>query len=176
VVTLPSSLHEARAAFAAAPPVSLGQLVGVHRAQFVGPAWWLRSGPLLTGLGGMRRWWGKHFWPAGEQEGEPGGEQTGTPAGSLDGQNLLDRGGRLVPSYPMSARVQPSRFDGRPALVVRYPPPAPLLWQQVTDELRPLDGHPGVLVGLTVTSVPVLTAGMPFLLHRVDVTPAPPPG
>jgi hypothetical protein len=167
-VTLPSSLEEARQAFAGATGVSLEQLVGVHRAQFVGPAWWVRSGPLLTALGGMQGWWGKHFWPASE----PAGEQ----AGSLDGQNLLDRGGRLVPSYPMHARVQPSRFDGGPALVVGYPPPAPRLWQQVTDELRPLDGHPGVLVGLTVTSVPVLTAGMPFLLHRVDVTPAPPQG
>jgi hypothetical protein len=160
---LPGSLRQARAAFATAPPVALHDLVGVQRATFVGPGWWTAAGPLLTRLGGMPGWWGKHFW-WDDYSADGAGH-----SGRLAGENLLHRGGRLVPSFPMRAQVRPSRFDGRPALVVSYPAPAPWVWRQVTDELRPLESHPGVLVGLTLSSAPVLTAGLPFLLERVDV-------
>lgn len=148
------SLARLRAAFAAGGPVRLDMLEGLHAAEFVGPGWWQRTAPLLTRLGGMPSWWGKRFW------------QVATQPQVLDGQNLLRRDGELVASFPMQARVAPSRFDGHPALVVSYPRPAPWAWRQVTDELRPLPGVPGTLVGLTATTAPVLTAGLPFLLHR----------
>jgi hypothetical protein len=152
--TSAATLAGLREAFAAGGEVRLDLLEGLHAAEFVGPGWWRRSGPVITRLGGMPAWWGKRFWASPTQP------------QVLDGQNLLRRDGGLVPSFPMQARVAPSRFDGRPALVVSYPRPAPWTWRQVTDELRPLPGLPGTLVGLTATSAPVLTGGLPFLLHR----------
>jgi hypothetical protein len=100
----------------------------------------------------MPGWWGKQFEPA--------------DATTLVGVNLLRRHGRLESSYPMRARIAPSRADGGPALVVSYPVPAPWPWRQVTDELRRLDA--ATLVGLTFSRLPVFAAGLPFLLHRDD--------
>jgi hypothetical protein len=146
------STAQARDAFAAAPPPDLQLLVGRHRAEFVGDRWWRLTGPRVAAVAGMPGWWGKQF--------EAG------PASVLEGYNLVSRGGELVRSYPMRARVAPSRTDGLPALVVSYPPPAPWQWRQVTDELKPLDE--GTLVGLTFTSVPAFPAGLPFVLHRTS--------
>jgi hypothetical protein len=153
------TLADLRAAFAEGGDVSLDLLVGLHRAAFVGPGWWRYAGPAITRLGGMPSWWGKRFWST-------------TRSDVLDGENVLERDGRMVPSHPMQAQVAASRFDGRPALVITYPRPAPWTWRQVTDELRPLADAPGTLVGLTVTSAPVLRAGLPFLLRREPGTAA----
>lgn len=143
---------QVRDAFAAAPSPHLLLLVGRHRAEFVGDRWWQSAGPRVAAVAGMPGWWGKQFEaPAGRQP-------------VLEGHNLLMRAGELGRSYPMRARVAPSRTDGRPALVVSYPPPAPWQWRQVTDELRPLDEH--TLVGLTFTTLPTFPAGLPFVLHR----------
>jgi hypothetical protein len=143
---------QAREAFAAAPSPDLRQLVGRHRAEFVGDGWWRAAGPRVAAVAGMPGWWGKQFEaPAGDQA-------------VLEGHNLLMRHGQMLRSYPMRARVAPSRTDGVPSLVVSYPLPAPWQWRQVTDELRPLDAD--TLVGLTVTTLPTFPAGLPFLLHR----------
>jgi hypothetical protein len=148
-----ASTAAARDAFARSGVPDLSDLLGRHRAEFVGDRWWRTAAPVVTAVGGMPGWWGKQF--------EPGDAVT------LVGVNLVRRHGEvLVPSYPMRARVGPSRTDGRPALVVTYPAPAPWQWQQVVDELRPLG--PGTLVGLTFTRPPVVRAGLPFLLHRDD--------
>lgn len=148
----PASLSGLRGEFRRAGAPALEQLDGRHRAEFVGPAWWRTSAPGVVALLAMPRWWGKEFRPD-------------TQADLLVGENLLGRDGDLRPSFPMQAQVAPSRVDGRAALVVRYPRPAPWTWRQVTDELRPVGDD--LLLGLTFSTVPVLTGGLPFLLHRV---------
>lgn len=147
---------QVRGRFAGAAEPSLDDLVGRHRAELVGPAWWRgRLAGRALALTGMPGWWGKRFRRVAEDPTR------------LDGENLLARGDRLEPSFPMQARIAPSRLDGRPALVVRYPRPAPWTWRMVTDELRP--GGDGVLAGLMFTAVGVPPGGLPFLLHRDDL-------
>lgn len=153
-----ASLVEVRDLFAAAGEPTTDMLVGRHQARFVGPAWWRHLAVGLVAALGMPGWAGKEFWPTADPE-------------VLDGRNLLLRRGTLVPSFPMRARVAPSRFDGRPALVVTYPVPAPWQWRQVTDELRPLT--PGSLVGLTISSLPVMPGGLPFRLDRAPAATPP---
>jgi uncharacterized protein len=148
------SLSALQRAFREAPTPELGRLVGSHEAEFVGPAWLRLPGPLTMRLTGMPGWCGKAFHvPAN------GGD-------SLEGENLLRRHGRLEGSIPMSAEVAPSRVDGRPALVVSYPPDAPRPWRDVNDELRPLDER--TLLGLTFGIPGAPKGGSPFLLHRME--------
>jgi hypothetical protein len=156
-----AGLTEVRGLFAAAGQPAVDMLVGRHRARFVGPGWWRHLGVGLVAALGMPGWVGKEFWPTADPD-------------VLDGRNLLLRRGALVPSFPMRARVAPSRLDGRPALVVTYPVPAPWQWRQVTDELRAL--APGSLVGLTVSSLPVMPRGLPFRLDREPAATPEPPG
>jgi putative intracellular protease/amidase len=129
-----------------------GALVGRHEARFSS---WLRvGGPLSMSLTGMHGWWGKQFRP------QAGGGDT------LEGENLLRRRGRLVESIPMTARIAPSRVDGRLALVVKYPPDARWPHNRVRDELRPLDKH--TLLGLSFGLPLAPRGGAPFILHRRD--------
>ena len=88
----------------------------------------------------------------------------------LAGHNLV-RGddGALREVVPMTARVEPSWLDGKPALVVAYGPATkrPLRW--LRDEFRPLDD--GVLLALTFIASPrrrALAATTAFLLVRED--------
>jgi hypothetical protein len=103
-------------------------------------------------LTGMHGWWGKQFRPrAGAGD-------------ALEGENLVRRRGRLVESIPMTARLAPSRVDGRTAIVIRYPPDARWPHRMVTDELRPLDDH--TLLGLSFGLPLAPRAGAPFILQR----------
>jgi hypothetical protein len=146
------SVRALRRAFRTAPAPELAALVGEHEAEFAG---WLRvGGPLAMRLTGMPGWWGKRFRvPAG------GGER-------LEGENLVRRRGRLVESIPMTAQLGPSRVDGRPALVINYPPDARWPHRHVTDELRPLDQR--TLLGLSFGLPLAPRGGAPFILHRRD--------
>ena len=64
----------------------------------------------------------------------------------------------------MLAHIGPSRVDGRPALVVKYPSDARWPLNRVTDELRPLDDR--TLVGLSFGLPLAPRAGVPFVLSR----------
>jgi hypothetical protein len=100
----------------------------------------------------MAGWWGKQFRAPAS-----GGD-------SLEGENLLLRRGRLVESIPMRAHIGPSRVDGRPALVVKYPADARWPHRRVTDELRPLDDN--TLLGLSFGLPFAPRKGAPFILRR----------
>ena len=127
-------------------------MVGLHQAVYLGPAWLRWGGPLGVALLGMPGWAGKRF---------------SVPADGADvvrGCNLCRRGGRLVASLPVSARIEPSVIDGRRAIVVTYAPDAAWPWRSVRDELRPVAAD--TLVGLSF-GFPLLSGGLPFLLvHR----------
>jgi hypothetical protein len=148
----PRSVRELRRTFCDAPAPELRALVGTHEAEFAG---WLRlGGPLAMRLTGMPGWWGKRFrGPAGDGI-------------SLEGENLLRRHGHLVEAIPMTARIEASRVDGRPAIVVTYPPDARWPHRRVTDELRPLGEH--TLLGLSFGLPLAPRDGAPFILHRRD--------
>ena len=144
-----ASLQEA---FRRAQAPELAMLIGDHEAEFAG---WLRlGGPLAMRLTGMPGWWGKRFRVPAD-----GGE-------TLGGENLLRRRGRLVESIPMTARIAPSRVDGRPALVITYLPDARWPHRLVNDELRPLDEL--TLLGLSFGLPLAPRGGAPFILHRRD--------
>jgi hypothetical protein len=143
------SVRVLRRAFRDAPSPELAALVGTHEAEFAG---WLRlGGPLAMRLTGMPGWLGKAF-------------RARAGADMLEGENLLLRRGRLVESIPMTAKIAPSRVDGRPALVITYPPDARWPHRRVTDELRPLDEC--TLLGLSFGLPLAPRGGAPFVLHR----------
>ncbi len=145
-------MRACRTAFGAAGDPMLDLLLGRLRATAVGPAWVPIATPAFLALTGMPGWWGKEFASdAGEA--------------ALRGHNLVQHDGSLVPSLAMTARLEASRLDGRPALVATYDRRAPWPWRGVRDELRPLaDGR---LLGLSFGLLPPLTTPAPFLLERV---------
>lgn len=146
------SLSALRGAFRAAPDPALADLVGVHGAEFIGPGWLRAAAPLSMGVLGMPGWCGKRFDP------DPGD-------GILRGANLARSKDRAVgDSIPITARLEPSRMDGRPALVVSYPPEARFPWPRVRDEFRPFGS--GTLLGMTFGIPLAPPGGTPFLLHR----------
>lgn len=145
-----ASLRQLREAFLAAPVPTLDLLVGFRESEFAGPLWLRSSGPLALALTGMPGWAGKRF------------RTTNDPA-LLEGENVLRRGGALVPSIPMRAAIEPATLDGRPALVVRYPADARWPWRGVRDELRALPD--GRLIGMTYGLPGAPPKGGPFLLH-----------
>jgi hypothetical protein len=100
---------------------------------------------------GVHGWWGKQFRPAGD---------------SLEGENLVRRRNGLVESIPMTARIAPSRVDGRPAILIEYPADAPWPHNRVRDELRPLGER--TLLGLSFGLPFSPRGGAPFILHRRD--------
>lgn len=150
-----SGLKNLHTTFAAAPEPTLEDLLGRHEAEYAGPRWIRAVGPTTMRMTGMAGWWGKEF-------------AVGTDPLRLEGANLVSRGGVIERSVPMTAQLQPSRVDGRAALVVSYPPDAPFPWRRVNDELRVVGD--GILLGLT-WGIPLGPAGgTPFVLHRRGVS------
>ena len=64
----------------------------------------------------------------------------------------------------MTARIGPSRLDGKPAIIVSYPKDARSPWRRATDELRALDDK--TLLGLTWGIPGAPKSGTPFVLRR----------
>lgn len=147
-----SSLSRLGEAFRAAPEPALTDLVGRHRATMVGPFWMRRPAPLFLHATGMPGWVGKEFPPPDDPS-----------VGVLTGHNLVDDGGIAEPSLPMTARVAPSRIDGRAALVLTYSSDAPWPWRNVTDEVRVVGEG---MLGMSYGILPGVPLGVPFLLHR----------
>jgi hypothetical protein len=147
------SMGALRDAFRRAPEPTLADLVGTHEGELVGPKWLRAALQRALAIGGMPGWCGKRF-EAGPDE----------PDGVAVGVNLLRREGQLRDSIPMTARIGPSRVDGRPSLVISYPHDGPFVWALVVDELRPFGA--GTLLGITF-EIPRVPLGIPFLLHRV---------
>jgi hypothetical protein len=148
------SLSALRAAFGTAPEPTLDDLVGEHAAEFVGPAWLRSVAPTGLRILGMPGWCGKRFDP---DSGD----------GVLHGANR-SRSGRsaaVVDSIPITARIAPSRLDGRSALVVAYPADARFPWPRVVDELRPFGS--GALLGMTIWVQRLPLGVTPFLLRRI---------
>lgn len=148
------SLPDLHAAFAEASEPTLDALIGAHDGAPAGPLWMRATGSLIMRFTGMPGWCGKEF-----QSPEPGAEV-------LRGHNRVRRHGRVEPSIPMTARVAPSRVDGRLAIVVSYPTDAQYPWRHVNDELRPIDD--GTLLGLTWGIPGGPRGGAPFSLRRVS--------
>jgi cholesterol oxidase len=148
------SLSALLAAFRAAPEPILEELVGEHAAEFVGPRLLRSVAPTGLRILGMPGWCGKRFDP------DPGD-------GVLHGANRARDGqaGVVVDSIPITARVAPSRLDGRAALAVTYPADARFPWPWVVDELRPFGSD--ALVGMTIWIRGVPRVTTPFLLRRV---------
>lgn len=146
-----SSLTDIASAFHAARDPDVAMLSGDHHAELLGPVWLRVTGRALMSVTGMPRWYGKSF-------GAP------SPDGVVSGANLLQRNGGIERSIPMTASVELSPFDGRPALVVRYPTSARWPWRGVADHLRPLGDD--VLLGLTFGIPGSPGGGAPFLLRR----------
>lgn len=141
------SLDTYREAFEglAAPP--LRGLAGTWRAEFVGPlALRKTAGPGLALLG-LPGFWGKELGHDGQ------------------GINLLTRDGGKERTLPMQLRIEPSRIDGRPSVVIHYAEDAPLPWRFVIDELRAVDARTLLAMSL-VDRGPFKRAPLPFLLHR----------
>ncbi|HYN55831.1 MAG TPA: hypothetical protein VES03_01415 [Motilibacterales bacterium] len=147
-------MRDLREAYGSAPEPTLDDLVGTHEGQIIGPALLRAVIPRALSIGGMPGWCGKRF------EMDPG-----APEGPAVGVNLLRSKGEVRDSIPMTARVGPSRLDGRPALVISYPPDGPFVWARVIDELRPFGE--ATLLGLTF-EIPRVPLWVPFLLRRVS--------
>jgi cholesterol oxidase len=150
---LPASPGALRKLWAALPAPAPEDLVGVHRAVFVGPRPLRRISPQGLGLIGLPDWYGKKF--------EAG------PNGVLPGVNLLRQGDddrNLVEYLEMAAQIEPSVLDGAPVLVSTYGQQAPLPWRHVRDEFRLLGA--GQLLGMAVFDRPAFRrVGLPFALE-----------
>lgn len=147
---MPVSPLAIRRLWKALPAPDEEALIGTHRAVFVGPAPMRAFAPHALRLLGLPGWYGKRF----EREG-----------GRLAGMNLLTSGVGLTEYPEMEARIEQSRQDGAPALVVTYSSESPLPWRRVRDEFRAFG--PGALLGMTVLDLPgARSVGTPFLLER----------
>jgi hypothetical protein len=141
-----------RQLFVDAAEPDLASMVGLHQAQYLGPAWLRWGGPLGVALLGMPGWAGKRFSVPAEG------------ADVLQGCNLRRSSGRLVTSLPMTARIEASVVDGRRAIVATYAADAPWPWRSVRDEFRSV--APAALLGLSF-GFPLVSGGLPFVLvHR----------
>ena len=145
------SMRALREAFRSAPEPTLDDLVGAHEGEFGGPR--VLTALLPTGLRllGMQGWYGKRF------ERVPGADHAA-------GFNLVLRTGQVRDSIALTARLGPSRVDGRPALVVAYPADAPFPWAMVIDEVRRLDDHTLIALNFAIPRIPL---GLPFVLRRI---------
>lgn len=143
---LPSTVRGLRRRFAeaAAGALPIVEPVGRHQALFIGPRLLQEAAPRGIALGGMRDWQGKRFDGAG---------------GAV---NLLGDGSE---TNPIRVTVEPSWYDGEPAIVCSYGRSARLPWRFVRDEFRPVDSH--TLLGLSfVGGRWSRVLALPFLLVR----------
>ncbi|WP_181311046.1 hypothetical protein [Nocardioides campestrisoli] len=146
----PATLLSLRREWPGLAAPDLDDLVGDLEASFVAPL--RRVAPAGLGLIGLPRWFGKRFHREGDH---------------LAGMNLLrsEDEDALAETLPMTARVEPSLLDGRPAVAVSYAPDAPVPWRWVRDEIRLRPD--GSYLGMTLVQRPVLRmlGGTPFLLR-----------
>ena len=157
-----TSLKALQRAYRDAPEPELADMVGDRVAELVGPAWMRAAGPTTMRVGRMAGWCGKRFEP--DEDGD----------GILHGFNRVCPGqgghggvaGERQDSVPIVAQLGASRVDGRPAILVTYPPDAPFPWPRVTDEFRRFGE--GTLLALTFGIPLAPPGGTPFLLHRMD--------
>ena len=127
----------------------LEQLVGTHRAAFVGPGWLRTIAPPGLALGGLGGWWGKRF------------------DANSSGVNLVMRAGRPEAILPVKLEFRSSRVDAQATACVLYPPESRWPWPHVLDELRVLE--PDCLLGLTFFQIGVFSRlPLPFMLFRED--------
>ncbi len=148
---LPESPAQLRRLWNALPAPSPEDLLGSHRAVFVGPPPLRRMAPAALGLIGLPDWFGKRFRRSGK---------------GLSGMNLLKRGGSLVEYLAMDAQLEASVLDGAPVMVSTYGPEAPIPWRHVRDEFRLV--APGLLLGMAVFDRPPMRGlGTAFVLERV---------
>lgn len=120
---------------------------GDYRAEITGPLWLRKTArPLLASIG-FSNWYGKRI---------------------LDNSsaiNLKDDAENRTEFLPMLLAIEPSRLDGKPAWVLRYPPSTHFPVRNMADEIRPLEG--ASLLGISYTELPGMgKIGLPFLLHR----------
>jgi len=152
--TLPQSLGQLRARFAALRAPAPDEVRGTYRAVFVGPAILRVVAPRAIALAGMRRWYGKRFDGAG---------------GAV---NLVrDSDGAVRDILPTRTFSDASWLDGGNALIVSYGADprqsAPVPWRWVRDEFRTLDD--GTLLGMTFAGGAwSRIAASPFVLVRDD--------
>jgi hypothetical protein len=131
-------------------PPSAESLLGTHKGEIIGRKMQRALGrPSLffMQLGG---WWGKQF---------------DTPE---QGINIVQRRGQFRPKLPMLLEERPSLIDGKPSLVIVYPPASPFLWPWIVDEVRRIDDS--TCLGMTVFT-PFKLVTTIFALDAVDNNP-----
>lgn len=129
---------------------SAESLLGTHRGMVIGRKAQraiARPSLFLTRLGG---WWGKQFETTDQ------------------GINLVQRRGRTHTTLPMLLEERRSLLDGKPTLVLVYPPASPWPWPWLIDELRHVDGN--TCLGMTIF-VPLKLVTFAFALDRVESAP-----
>ncbi|MTE12605.1 hypothetical protein [Nocardia aurantiaca] len=144
------SSRELRALFRTAACPDLADVSGRLEAELTGPVLVRAVAPLAFRLTGLGDWWGKDLRSTGTGE-------------VLAGYNLAGPRGERT-TLALRGTVGPSRLDGRPAVVLTYPPDAPFPWRRVVDELRTLAD--GTVLGLTFGLPFTPRDGSPFLLRR----------
>lgn len=131
-------------------PPSAESLLGTHRGMILGRKlhrFISRPSLFLTRLGG---WWGKQFETTDQ------------------GINIVQRRGRWRTTLPMLLEERLSLLDGKPSLVIVYPPASPWPWPWLIDELRRVDD--ATCLGLTVFT-PLKLVTFAFALDRVASSP-----
>ncbi len=125
-------------------------ILGVYRAEFVGPAWLRASaGPALA-LSGLGGWCGKEFSAGG---------------GAI---NIVKISGKFSTRFPMQLVTARSFIDQKEGLSLHYLPGSPFPWMYVVDELRRLDEIS--LLGMTIANVAGLRGlAFPFLLQKTQI-------
>ncbi len=121
-------------------------LIGIYRAEFIGPAWLKILAPPSLALGGLAGWWGKAFDDQG---------------GAV---NIVVRDGSQRKVLPMTIARAPSLIDGVPGMTLGYPNSSPFPWPWIVDEVRRLDEQ--TLLCMTV-AIPrgLRKLAFPFVLH-----------
>lgn len=131
-------------------PESLEKFEGAFSSRYVGPAPVRLGAPGFMTLLGFRGWRGKRFAADGSV---------------LKGSNRFGDGEPGSDRFPMRAQIEPSKIDGRDALVVLYPEETRWPWRAARDEFREFED--GRLLGITTFDIPIVRSiPVAFVIER----------
>jgi hypothetical protein len=102
---------------------------GAYRTIILGSPLAKLASKVILPLIGFRNWKGKRL------------------LGNGKGINIFKRDGQYVDDILMLTAVGESWLDGKPALILTYPPGAPFFTRYLRDELRQLDDNTLIILG-----------------------------